>query len=72
MTIFAFPYGSFRAGQIEAVRERGVHHVLLVGERPATLGLGVYTRITMYGDTAAELRLRAMGHRPGRISRPAG
>ncbi len=61
MKVFAFPYGSFRAGQIEALRARGVEHVLLVGERPAKIGQGVYTRITMYGDSTAELRLRALG-----------
>jgi peptidoglycan/xylan/chitin deacetylase (PgdA/CDA1 family) len=61
MKIFAFPYGSFRAGQIETVQARGVEHVLLVGERPARIGQGVYTRITMYGNSTAELRLRAMG-----------
>ena len=43
------------------VQARGVEHVLLAGERPARVGQGVYTRITMYGDSTAELRLRAMG-----------
>ena len=63
MSIFAFPNGSFRPGQIELVQRKGVKHVLLVGERPTRVGTGVYTRITMYGDSAAELRLRAMGRR---------
>jgi peptidoglycan/xylan/chitin deacetylase (PgdA/CDA1 family) len=67
MKVFAFPYGSFRAGQIQMVRGRGVEHVLLVGERPARIGQGVYTRITMYGDSNAELRLRAMGLPLGRL-----
>lgn len=66
MTIFAFPFGCFRAGQVEALQARGIEHVLLVGERPARIGDGVYTRITMYGDSAAERRLRALGLRPGR------
>jgi peptidoglycan/xylan/chitin deacetylase (PgdA/CDA1 family) len=71
MTIFAFPYGSYRSGQIEAAQARGVEHVLLVGERPTTISGGVHTRITMYGDSTAELRLRAMGHRTGRLPRSA-
>lgn len=66
MTIYAFPYGSFRPSQIETVKVGGIKHVLLVGERPTVVGSGVYTRITMYGDSAAELRMRAVGHPPGR------
>ena len=69
MKIFAFPYGSFRVSQVETARARGVEYVLLVGERPAMIGRGVYTRITMYGDSDAELRLRALGHRPPALRR---
>ena len=64
MRIFAFPYGMYRDEQYLALRARGIEHVLLVGERPALVGGGVQTRITMYGDSLAELRLRAVGHRP--------
>jgi peptidoglycan/xylan/chitin deacetylase (PgdA/CDA1 family) len=65
MTTYAFPYGSHRPSQIQIARASGIKCVLLVGERPATIGDGVYTRITMYGDSVAELRLRAAGHRLG-------
>lgn len=66
MSIYAFPYGRFRSGQIELVQSKGVEHVLLVGERPARIEGGVHTRITMYGTSPAELRLRAVGHRVSR------
>jgi peptidoglycan/xylan/chitin deacetylase (PgdA/CDA1 family) len=65
MKIFAFPYGSFRAEQVGVLHNRDVEHVLLVGERPSRIGQGVYTRITMYGDSSSELRMRALGHRLG-------
>jgi hypothetical protein len=45
------------------VRSRGVEHVLLTGERRAVIGQGPYSRITMFGHSDAELRLRALGHR---------
>jgi peptidoglycan/xylan/chitin deacetylase (PgdA/CDA1 family) len=63
MKIFAFPYGAYRTGQVDSLLAAGVGHVLLVGERPARMGAGVYERITMYGDSDEELSLRAMGHR---------
>jgi peptidoglycan/xylan/chitin deacetylase (PgdA/CDA1 family) len=72
MNIFAFPYGSHRPEQIRLLQQRGVEHVLLVDERLAEAGSGVYTRITMYGDSQAELKLRAMGHRVGRLPRAGG
>jgi peptidoglycan/xylan/chitin deacetylase (PgdA/CDA1 family) len=64
MSIFAFPHGMHTPAQIEVLRARGVEHVLLVEEIATRLGSGVYARITMYGDTDAELRLRALGYRP--------
>lgn len=64
MNIYAFPNGSYRDEQIEILLAQGIEHVLLVDERPSTVTRGVHPRITMYGDSAAELRLRAMGWRP--------
>lgn len=64
MRIFAFPYGMHTAWQVELLRARGVAHVLLVEELPTYVATGVYSRITMYGDTDAEVRLRALGFRP--------
>jgi peptidoglycan/xylan/chitin deacetylase (PgdA/CDA1 family) len=64
MKIFAFPNGSYRTNQVEALQARGIEHVLLVENKTSTATRGVHPRITMYGDTAAELRLRAMGWRP--------
>lgn len=67
MRIFAFPYGMHTPSQVELLRGRGVDHVLLVEEAPSYLDSGVYARITMYGDTGVELRLRALGyHAPTR------
>jgi peptidoglycan/xylan/chitin deacetylase (PgdA/CDA1 family) len=63
MNIFAFPNGSYRSDQVETLLARGVEHVLVVDERPSTTTHGCHPRITMYGDSAAELRLRGMGWR---------
>jgi peptidoglycan/xylan/chitin deacetylase (PgdA/CDA1 family) len=63
MNIFAFPNGSYRSDQVETLLARGVEHVLVVDERPSTIVRGCHPRITMYGDSAAELRLRGMGWR---------
>ena len=62
--IYAFPNGSFRSTQIEWLLAGGVEHVLVVGERFATRLMGVHPRITMYGDSPAELTGRAMGLAP--------
>ncbi len=62
--IYAFPNGSFRPGQIEWLLAEGVEHVLVVGERFATDLVGVHPRITMYGDSPAELTGRALGLDP--------
>lgn len=63
MNIFAFPNGSYRPDQVETLSARGVEHVLVVDERPSTTIRGCHPRITIYGDSAAELRLRGMGWR---------
>jgi peptidoglycan/xylan/chitin deacetylase (PgdA/CDA1 family) len=63
MKIFAFPNGSYRSDQVETLLAHGVEHVLVVDERPSTVVRGRHPRITMYGDSDAELRLRGMGWR---------
>jgi peptidoglycan/xylan/chitin deacetylase (PgdA/CDA1 family) len=63
MRIFAFPHGMHTARQVELLRARDVEHVLLVEEAPTRVDTGVYARITMYGETDAELRVRALGYR---------
>jgi len=57
--VYAFPNGSDRPGQAELLRREGVRHVLLVGERPSRPDAAVHTRLTLRGNSAAELRARA-------------
>jgi len=63
MSIFAFPNGSYRSDQVETLLTRGVEHVLVVDERVSQAVRGCHPRITMYGDSPAELCLRGMGWR---------
>lgn len=58
--IYAFPNGSYRPGQIDVLLRRGIDHVLTIG-RPSRARTGVHPRQSIYGDTPAELRLRAVG-----------
>ena len=60
-TTYAFPNGSYRTGQIELLRDLGVQHVLLVGERPSRPDTNVHTRLTVRGHSLSELRVRAAG-----------
>jgi peptidoglycan/xylan/chitin deacetylase (PgdA/CDA1 family) len=62
LKIYAFPNGSYRGSQVELLRRKGVEKILLVDEKAAELDNDVVPRITMYGDTAAEVRLRSVGH----------
>ncbi|MEJ7785289.1 MAG: polysaccharide deacetylase family protein [Solirubrobacteraceae bacterium] len=57
--VFALPNGSHRPDQIAPLQRRGYRHVLTIG-RPATARAGVHPRSAIYGDSAAELRLRAV------------
>jgi len=57
--VFAFPNGSYRPDQIAPLQRRGYRHVLTIG-RPTTARTGVHPRSAIYGDSAAELRLRAV------------
>ncbi len=66
LEIYAFPNGSFRPRQIEILRQNGIRHALLVGEDYAQSRLDVFPRFTIYGDSPAEVRLRAIGFDRGR------
>jgi hypothetical protein len=66
LTTYAFPNGSHRREQIDALTERGVENVLLVEEDFAERAGPVFKRFTMYGDSASELRMRALGWGAGR------
>lgn len=66
LKIYAFPNGSFRPRQIEILRQSAIRHALLVGEDYAQSRLDVFPRFTIYGDSPAEVRLRAIGFDRGR------
>jgi peptidoglycan/xylan/chitin deacetylase (PgdA/CDA1 family) len=72
MSIFAFPNGSHRPDQVSSLLRRGVEHVLLVEERPGRAVRGVHPRITIFGDSEAELRVRSMGWRVPRWAEALG
>lgn len=61
LTIYAFPNGSYRAEQIDFLRQKGVEHVLLVDENFAEAGSEIYPRLTIYGDTAAQVKMKSLG-----------
>lgn len=66
LEIYAFPNGSFRPRQIEILRQNGIRYALLVGEDYAQSRMDVFPRFTIYGDSPAEVRLRAIGFDRGR------
>ena len=61
LTIYAFPNGSHRPEQIGQLRDSCVKHILLVQEKLADITSDVLNRITIYGDTAQEVKMRALG-----------
>jgi hypothetical protein len=72
MSIFAFPNGSHRPDQISALLSRGISHVLLVEEHVSSAVAGVHPRITVYGESVDELRVRSMGGRVPRLATVLG
>ncbi|HEX8638897.1 MAG TPA: hypothetical protein VF692_12590, partial [Pyrinomonadaceae bacterium] len=60
LTIYAFPNGSYRPEQIDFLRQRGVKHVLLVDENFAEPDTQAYPRLTVYGETAAQVKMKAL------------
>jgi peptidoglycan/xylan/chitin deacetylase (PgdA/CDA1 family) len=61
LSIYAFPNGSYRPEQIAVLRSKGVEKILLVDERLADAGEDVLTRLTIYGESLAELKMRSLG-----------
>jgi peptidoglycan/xylan/chitin deacetylase (PgdA/CDA1 family) len=61
MTIYAFPNGSYRAAQLEIVRDAGVRHILLVDEDFSSLGASLHRRFTFDARSEHEVRFRATG-----------
>lgn len=57
-SVYAFPNGSYRDSQIRIALGRGVEHVLLVEEQPTAAADPVRRRVTTFGDSAAEVRMR--------------
>jgi peptidoglycan/xylan/chitin deacetylase (PgdA/CDA1 family) len=65
-TIYAFPNGSYRPQQLEVLKDNGFKHILLVEDQPSPSNATIRTRLAVTGDSASEVRLRALGHRPPR------
>lgn len=61
LEIYAFPNGSYRAEQIDALRAKGIRHILLVGEDYARKDTDVFPRFTIYGSSKLETRFQALG-----------
>ncbi|WP_300974836.1 polysaccharide deacetylase family protein [Sphingomonas sp. LHG3406-1] len=59
--IYAVPNGSVNERTANLIRAEGFKHVLLTGERHARATDQEPGRFTMYGETRAELRVRACG-----------
>ena len=61
LEIYAFPNGSYREEQIRALLDRGIRHILLVGEDYARKNESVFPRFTIYGSSKTETRFQALG-----------
>lgn len=61
LEIYAFPNGSYREEQIDALRAKGIKYVLLVGEDYARKNADVFPRFTIYGSSKIETRFQALG-----------
>jgi len=61
LSIYTFPNGSYRDEQIGILGERGIKHILLVGERLASRSDPICPRITVFGDTTEEACFRSLG-----------
>jgi peptidoglycan/xylan/chitin deacetylase (PgdA/CDA1 family) len=58
--IYAFPNGSYAAGQLELVERAGIRHVLLTGDDFDRGGCR-HARFTFHAHNASEVRFRATG-----------
>ena len=63
MSIYAFPNGSFRREQVHHLLASGVEHVLLVDDSFSSPTARVHPRLTVTGDTLAELKVKSV-YRP--------
>jgi peptidoglycan/xylan/chitin deacetylase (PgdA/CDA1 family) len=61
LSTYAFPNGSYRDSQIDFLRQNGIKHILLVEEKFADPGTDVFTRLTIYGETKTQVRLKSLG-----------
>jgi len=61
LSIYAFPNGSYRAEQIDFLRRSGIEHILLVDEKFADKRSDVVPRLTIYGESKNEVRMKALG-----------
>lgn len=59
---YAFPNGNYRPEQVKFLLRSGIQSVLLVDEQLGQLGAQIQPRLTFYGDSSAELRLRSLGY----------
>ena len=53
--------GALRQENLELLRRSGFKKALLVDEKFADAGADVLTRITMYGSSPVEVRMRSLG-----------
>jgi peptidoglycan/xylan/chitin deacetylase (PgdA/CDA1 family) len=58
---YAFPNGSYRASQVEFLREQSVSNILLVDEILAIPGNAILPRKTFHAESQVEVRMRALG-----------
>jgi len=61
LTIYAFPNGSYRAEQVDFLKRNDIKQVLLVNEKFADLRADVFPRLTIYGDTRNEIKMKSLG-----------
>lgn len=60
LTIYAFPNGSYNAEQIDFLQKKGVGYVLLVDENFADAHAEVFPRLTIYGETQAQVKMKSL------------
>ncbi len=65
---YAFPNGSFRPSQIDALTQAGVGRVLLVEEKLSRQRGPVYPRVSIAASSRSEARLQAAGFRSAGVS----
>ena len=62
LNTYAFPNGSYRNNQVQHLLEASFEHILLVDEQFGAVSSPVQPRLTFYGDSSPELRLRSLGY----------